>query len=167
MLTSDTAFDVEERNPLEIVEQVLSARDWTFERRGEDELAVEVPGRWCDYGAFFALAPELETLHISCALDMRVPEPRRQAVAELLAIANEKLWIGHFALWADEGLPMFRYSLMLGADLNLGADRLEALIDVAVGECERFYPAFQYVIWGGKSAAEAVEAAMLDTQGEA
>jgi len=167
MQTSDSLFDVETLHPIELIEQVLSARDWTFERRGDDELAVEVPGRWCDYGVFFALAPELETLHISCALDMRVPEPRRGAIAELLAIANEKLWIGHFALWAEEGLPMFRYSLLLGTDLNLGTDRLESLIDVAISECERFYPAFQYVTWGGKAPAEAVEAAMLDTVGEA
>jgi hypothetical protein len=72
-----------------------------------------------------------------------------------------------FALWAEEGLPMFRYSLLLGPDLNLGADRLESLIDVAISECERFYPAFQYVIWGGKAPAEAVEAAMRDTVAEA
>jgi hypothetical protein len=98
---------------------------------------------------------------------MRVPESRRAAIAELLAIANEKLWIGHFALWAEEGLPMFRYSLLLGSDLNLGIDRLESLIDVAISECERFYPAFQYVTWGGKAPTEAVEAAMLDTVGEA
>ncbi|MBN2752418.1 MAG: YbjN domain-containing protein [Rhodospirillaceae bacterium] len=167
MQTSDSLFDVETLHPIELIEQVLSARDWTFERRGDDELAVEIPGRWCDYGVFFALATELETLHISCSLDMRVPEPRRSAVAELLALANEKLWIGHFALWAEEGLPMFRYSLLLGAELTLGADRLESLIDVAISECERFYPAFQYVIWGGKNPAEAVEAAMLDTVGEA
>ena len=167
MQASDTVFDVETLHPLELIEQVLSARDWTFERRGDDELAAEVPGRWCDYGVFFALAPELETLHVSCSLDMRVPESRRAAIAELLAITNEKLWIGHFALWAEEGLPMFRYSLLLGSDLNLGIDRLESLIDVAISECERFYPAFQYVTWGGKSPVEAVEAAMLDTVGEA
>jgi hypothetical protein len=167
MQTSDSVFDVETLHPLELLEQVITARDWTFERRGDDELAVEVPGRWCDYGVFFSLSAELETLHISCALDMRVPENRRIAVSELLAVANEKLWIGHFALWAEEGLPMFRYSLLLGPELSLGAERLESLIDVAISECERFYPAFQYVIWGGKSPSEAVEAAMLDTVGEA
>ena len=34
-------------------------------------------------------------------------------------------------------------------------------------ECERFYPAFQYVIWGGKSAIDSISAAMVDTVGEA
>jgi hypothetical protein len=40
-------------------------------------------------------------------------------------------------------------------------------MEIAVSECDRFYPAFQFVIWGGKSAAEAIGAAMLDTVGEA
>jgi len=41
------------------------------------------------------------------------------------------------------------------------------LIEIAITECERFYPAFQFVIWGGKSPAEAIAAAMLETVGEA
>ena len=41
------------------------------------------------------------------------------------------------------------------------------VVDVALNECERYYPAFQYVIWGGKAPGEAVTAACLDPQGEA
>lgn len=168
MQTSDEMdIEAEIMHPLELIEQVIMGRDWSFERTGDDELTAEVPGRWCEYGMFFVLAAELETLHMSCALDMRVPDNRRSAVNDLLAVANEKLWIGHFAVWDEEGLPMFRYSLLLGPEFNLGIDRLNTLIELAVSECERFYPAFQYVIWGGKSASEAVEAAMLDTVGEA
>ena len=40
-------------------------------------------------------------------------------------------------------------------------------MEIALTECERFYPAFQFVIWGGKSASEAVSAAILDTIAEA
>jgi hypothetical protein len=41
------------------------------------------------------------------------------------------------------------------------------MVETALLECERFYPAFQYVIWGGKQAPDAIEAAMIDTVGEA
>jgi hypothetical protein len=37
----------------------------------------------------------------------------------------------------------------------------------AIHACERYYPALQFVIWAGKSAAEAMTAAMFDTEGEA
>ena len=32
---------------------------------------------------------------------------------------------------------------------------------------ERFYPVFQFVLWGGKSPGEAISAALIDTHGEA
>ena len=32
---------------------------------------------------------------------------------------------------------------------------------------ERFYPAFHFLVWGGKSAQEAAAAAMFETAGEA
>ena len=37
----------------------------------------------------------------------------------------------------------------------------------AIHACERYYPAFQFVVWAGKSAPEAMSAAMFDTEGEA
>jgi hypothetical protein len=44
---------------------------------------------------------------------------------------------------------------------------MEDLVDIAVAECERFFPSFQFLLWGGKTPAEAVAASMLDTVGEA
>ena len=40
-------------------------------------------------------------------------------------------------------------------------------MDAAVIECDRFFPAFHWVLWGDKSAADAVQAAMPNTVGEA
>ena len=64
--------------------------------------------------------------------------------------------------WWSLGLLIF-VSITIGQVLRLRAN----LIEVAISECERFYPAFQFVLWGGKSAEEAIAAAMLETQGEA
>ena len=47
------------------------------------------------------------------------------------------------------------------------AESLEDMVDIAITECERFYPAFQFVLWGGKSPADALQAAMLECVGEA
>ena len=41
------------------------------------------------------------------------------------------------------------------------------LMQASLAECERYYPAFQFVLWGGKSPEEAIAASILDTQGEA
>lgn len=154
-------------NPLDLVEEVVGANDWAFDRRSDEEMAVEIPGHWSTYSLYFAWSEELKALHLSSALDIRVPDRRRDAVYEVLAHVNERLWLGHFALWNDEAMPMFRHSVLVRGGSPLSQDHVEDLVEVAVSECERFYPVFQFVIWGGKSPQEALTAAMLDTMGEA
>lgn len=154
-------------NPLDVVERVVNANDWPFDRRNEEEMAVQVPGHWCDYSLFFSWNEEMNAVHFTCAFDVRVPVERRRSVQELLALINEKMWLGHFGVWDDEGLPLFRYALPLRGTFGLSREQMEDLVDTAIMECERFYPAFQYVIWGGKSATDAVAMAMVDTVGEA
>ena len=50
---------------------------------------------------------------------------------------------------------------------TLTVEERNRLVDIALSECERFYPAFQFVIWGGKPPNDAVQAALLETVGEA
>lgn len=154
-------------NPMDMVEQVVTANDWAFDRRNDEELAAEVPGQWCNYSLYFAWREDMGAMHFTCAFDMKVPEAKRAPIYELLATINEKLWLGHFGLWDDDGIPMFRHTSLLRGGAGLSPEQLEDLVDLAVSECERFYPAFQFVIWGGKSAREAVAASLLDTVGEA
>ena len=163
----EIADDVGEILRMDLVEQVAIANEWSFQRQNEDELAAEISGHWCQYRMWFCWHPELGVMHLSCALEMKVPAGKRAQIYALLAMANEKLWLGHFDLWSEENLPVFRHALLLREGVGVSSELLEDLVDIAVTECERFYPAFQFVIWGGKSATEALTAAMLETEGEA
>jgi hypothetical protein len=154
-------------NPLDLVEQVAIANEWPFQRQNDDELAAEISGHWCQYRMWFCWHPDLGVMHLSCALEMKVPANKREAIYALLALANEKLWLGHFDLWSEENLPVFRHAVLLREGISVSSELMEDLVDIAVTECERFYPAFQFVIWGGKSPLEALTAAMLETEGEA
>ena len=64
-------------NPLDVVEQLAVANDWPFQRQADDELAAEIDGHWCHYKVWFAWHPDLGVLHLSCALDMKVPAKKR------------------------------------------------------------------------------------------
>jgi hypothetical protein len=152
---------------MDIIEQVVSANDWLFDRSNDQEMAVQVPGHWCDFSLHFAWNEQAGAMHFTCAFDMRVPAEKKQAVHELLALINEKMWMGHFSIWNEEGLPMYRHALPLRGSQGPCVEQMEDLVDTAIDECERFYPAFQFVIWGGKSAPDAMAAAMFDTVGEA
>ena len=154
-------------NPLDIVEQVISSNDWIFDRRSDCEIAAEVPGRWCDYGLYFSWSHDIAVMHFSCAFDLKAPEKRRGALYELLARANEKLWIGHFGMDPDDGMPVFRHSVLLRGVTSASAESVEDMVDIAVTECERFFPAFQFALWGGRTPDDALAAAMLECIGEA
>ena len=44
---------------------------------------------------------------------------------------------------------------------GLSLDQAETLVEAAVDELDRFYPVFQFVLWGGKSPKDAIAAAMV------
>ncbi|MBE7211581.1 MAG: YbjN domain-containing protein [Gluconacetobacter diazotrophicus] len=163
----DTATSPNASNPLDVMEQIVGGYDWSFDRRTDTEMAAEAPGKWCDYGLYFSWSREISAMHFTCAFDLKVPPARRRALFELLALANEKLWIGHFGMDPDDGMPLFRHAVLLRGAPGASVESLEDMVDIALTECERFYPAFQFVLWGGKSPAEALEGAMLDCVGEA
>jgi len=154
-------------DPLDLVEQLAAGQDWPYHRHGEDELVAEVSGQWCGYKLWFGWHRELGVLQIACILDLKVPSKKRRAVHTLLALANEKLWLGHFELWSEERRPAFRHTLVFRDGMFATGEFLADLVDIATGECDRFYPAFQFVIWGGRSPEEALMAALLETEGEA
>ncbi len=155
------------RNPLDLLEEIVGANEWPHERASGEELAVEIDGRWCDYRLFFLWQEDMSALHFSCRFEARVAADRRREVADLLALVNEKLWLGHFDLSSDDGTPAFRHTLPLRGTGTASVEQLEDLVEVAVSESDRYYPAFQFVIWGGKSAGDAIDAALIDVAGTA
>ncbi len=103
--------------PMDIVEQVVQAQGWRCSRSRDDEMAAEFKGKWCDYTLHFSFAPEFEAIHLTCAFDIRIPDRKRAQVYELLALVNDSMWLGHFGVWEDEGLPMFRHACRCAARL--------------------------------------------------
>ncbi len=167
MTSISLAGDEVPDNPIDLIEQLVMANQWVFDRSADDELAVEVAGRWCDYKLFFSWREDVSALHFSCAFDMRVPAAKVSPVHQLLSQVNEKLWLGHFDLWSEDGLPLFRHAVPLRGTSGASLEQLEDLVTAALRECARFYPAFQFVVWGGKTPTEAVAVSLIDPVGEA
>ena len=154
-------------NPLEVVEQVAALREWSCERSGHDEVTVLAKGQWADYQISFTWMHDLEVLHVACAFDMKIPEARKAEVGKLIAMINEQMWVGHFDLWTKDGLIMYRHALVLAGGVEASGRQCEAMLSNALDGCERYFPAFQFVVWAGKTAEQAMDAAMFDTYGEA
>lgn len=154
-------------NPLEVVERVAATNDWSFERAGDDEITILVQGKWADYQVSFTWMHDLEALHLACAFELKVPDRWRNEVKQLISMINEQMWIGHFDLWAQDGIVMYRHALVLAGGVEASGGQCEALLSAALDACERYFPSFQFVVWAGKGAREALDAAMFETAGEA
>ncbi len=154
-------------NPLEVVERVASTNGWSFERASDEEITLLVTGKWSDYQLSYTWMFDIEALHLACAFELKVPDRCRSEVQQLISLINEQMWVGHFDLWPQEGLVMYRHALVLAGGLDATTRQCETLLATALDSCERHFPAFQFVVWAGKPAAEALQAALFETQGQA
>jgi hypothetical protein len=154
-------------HPVDVIEQIAALNDWTFERAGDDEITISVAGGWADYHVSFSWMEDREALHLACAFDLKVPEARKLEVMRLITAVNEQLWIGHFDLWNAEGVVMFRQALLLSGGAEPNTPQVERLLITAIEACERYFQAFQFVVWAGKDASEALEGVLFETVGEA
>jgi hypothetical protein len=85
----------------------------------------------------------------------------------LISGINEQMWIGHFDLWEGEGVVMYRQVLLLSGGAEPTSAQVERLLLTAVEACERYFQSFQFVVWAGKSAPDALRTAMFETAGQA
>ena len=153
-------------NPVDLIEQLAHRHGWGMEHTSDDELTLIVAGSWTDYHVSINWRADIEALHLACAFDFKIPEYREPEIYKLLAQINEQLWIGHFDLWASDGLIMFRHAIPLnGAIATVG--QCEAMLKSALEACERYYQAFQFVVWAGKGSREALVSTMFETEGPA
>lgn len=154
-------------HPVDVVEGLAQAQDWQFDRETDDEITLTVSGGWTDYQVSFTWLEDVEALHVSCAFDVKKHERRTPEMHSLVALINEQMWVGHFGFWRSEGMVIFRHALVLSGGLAPNADQCKTILHAAISACERYYQSFQFVLWAGKSAEEALASAMFETEGEA
>ena len=85
----------------------------------------------------------------------------------LFRSVNEQLWVGHFGFWEQEAVILFRHAILLPDGQQPNAAQCEAATKAAIEACERYYQAVQFVLWSGRGAKEALDAALFETAGEA
>jgi hypothetical protein len=154
-------------NPLDSVEEVLASHNWTFSRMTDDELMVQVAGKHCEYRLFFIWQEDMNAVQFCCQYSMNVARRHHDTAAIALMAINENLWMGHFDLPKDSGVPSFRQTCLLrGMDMDAGADQIEDMVDIALMQCERYYPVFQMLAKTGLQDDASLSLALMETAGE-
>ncbi len=166
-IVRDTIGHDDDAAPVEMLASLFEARDWPIAHASEDEISAELKGAWTTYQFQAIWRREDHVLQLLCLPELRIPEEKRAYVYEALALINEQLWVGHFDLWSNGSVVLYRHGLMLGQDGLLGPGQAQMVVEAAIEECDRFYPVFQFILWGDKTPQEALVAALVDAHGEA
>jgi hypothetical protein len=154
-------------HPVDVVERLAALNEWAFDRADEDEISILVAGRWANYEVAFTWLPELESLHVSCSFDMKVPSLKRSEISLLVQMINEQLWLGHFDVWSKEAVVMFRHSHCLAGGARASDAQCRGVVEAALKACETYFQSFQFVLWAGRNPREALDLAMFETHGNA
>ncbi len=153
-------------DPLDVVEHVLTAENLEFDRTDDGDLAFALTGDWKDYELWFAWRPEADCLQLCLSLDVRVTKKVRAAAYELVSLINQRVWLGHFEVWAEDGEIVFRHAMALATGDRPSLAQAASMIDTAVEAADRFFPAFDFML-KGKNPADAMAACMFETVGHA
>lgn len=165
----DTQFEQLETdiNPLDNVEDILHAHNWTFDRMTDDELIVEVAGKAGNYRLFFIWQEDMSALQLCVQLDLEIMSNNFEMAQKAIFSINENLWMGHFDLPESSKKPSYRYNYLLRANARSAAGEvIEDIVDIALAQCERHTPLFTLFTSANDINDQTLSLALMDTAGE-
>lgn len=149
-------------NPLAVFERLFIAEHYEYERLGDNEVRVSLPGLWCHHDVSLSWDDETEQVRLHLVFDGRTPSGRSDDLCRLMSLINERLTVGHFDYWEKTGALVYRNAQSLRGGARLKTEQAQDLIALALDAAERGYPACQYVVWAGKSPEDALTSALVD-----
>jgi len=154
-------------NPIDVVEDVIHQKKWNFSRAADHELVAEIGSQWCQYRLYFNWAENINAMSFTVTFDLRFPQTKYNKAYELLGLINEKLWIGHFDITNINGIPAYRHTVLSLLEDDFLHKKLEDLVDIGIYECEKYYPAFEQVLFDDILPQEAIKFSNFEIIGRA
>ena len=157
-------------DPLDVVERGADGRkpELRSHRRPGRPGLHHLAGDWKDYELWFAWRPEADCLQLCLSIDRRAEKARHADACDLTNLVNQRVWVGHFEVWSDDGEVVFRHAMALPEGERPTLAQAASMIDAAMEAADRFYPAFDFLLAGGQVAGRRRSAAcMFETVGQA
>ena len=152
-------------DPFEMIEVIASLHDWTCER-SDREISILANGKHNNYQLSVSFQDDYEGLNIVCGFDIRFNDRNKYQIFKLVSSINAQIWLGHFDIWEKDGLIIYRNSSVLGKN-NISHEFIQKMLLDAINSIDRYFPAFQYILWAGKTSEEALNTVLFETKGEA
>jgi hypothetical protein len=141
-----------------LFEAFLIADDWTYDKHSdEDRCYLSAACKGKNTQKTLILEANSHTNNIMCFvyLSITVPERHRMATAELVCRINRALLRGNFDFDFRDGEVRFRHAFDIeGGELT--PTMIRHLRDSALITADEYHPAFMAIIFGNKTAEEAL-----------
>ena len=154
-------------NPIDVVEEVIYEKKWSFSRADDYELVADISSKWCQYRLYFTWSENVRAISFTVTFDLKFPQSKIYSAYELIGLINEKLWIGHFDITSKNGIPAFRHTILSSNDNDFLHKKLEDIVDIAVYICEKYYPSFQQVLFDDIPPSDALVFSNFEILGSA
>ncbi len=158
-------LSADDLHPIDLVETLAALNSWDFDRVADDQIAMVITGNWRNYALSLVWSEYDEILKLVCTFDLDPPKKQVSKLHEALDLANDRCWSGAFTLWPEEKSMVFRYGLNLSGGASATGAQIDSMVGDCLDSCERFYPAFQLVCWGGEDPKTAMKIAFERTYG--
>ena len=78
---------------------------------------------------------------------MKIRDDSYDSLCNLINIINRQLCFGHFELWMEDGWIIFRNSIFAKYEKASLQDQISQIFSLSISECEKYYPAFQFLLF--------------------
>lgn len=157
----------DELHPIDMVEHIAAHYAWECDRIGDDQIAMAVEGQWRTYTVTLSWSAGDETLRMICSFEMEPPQDRLPALYEGLNRVNDQCWGGAYSYWPEAKMMIYKYGLILAGGTPPTPTQVDTMIQAAVQSAERYYPAFQLMVWTDRGIDNAMQIAMTEAYGRA
>ena len=132
--------------------------DWRFtEVEGQTALRLGVNGENASYSCFARVREEQCQFVFYTIMDTKIPEGKRQAVADYLTRANYGMPLGNFEMDFSDGEVRSKNSIsVIDSVDSLTSPLIKKIVYSTIVMMDKYYPGIMAVVFGGKSPEESI-----------
>ena len=158
---------IRQNNPIDYIEEYFSRFSHDTLRDSEDKITINTKGLWNTYKISIIWCETKKMFEINTYLDNSGKTRTNNSVYFLISKVNEKTGMGHFNFNTKLNTIFFNYKASVKGQDSITIEQVEHFVDMAVEECDRFFPVFYVFFNKKKSPKNAIDIAILETCGEA
>jgi hypothetical protein len=169
MNTAETSstFSSSGQRLIDAVEHYIETQGWRKEKMdyegGRIGFGLRFKMQHASYRVFFDVVPDLKRFAVYCYGPVDIPEGLRLQVAEFCARANYRIYNGKLEIQMDEGT--LRYSCAVAVEgSSLSCEMISLMENSAICGMDEHFPAIMAIVHGGKTAREAFDAMLAETE---